>query len=56
MAASGGDALEAFRNPDGGVVTVVFNAGPARTMTVAARGKKLRFSMPANGWATIVGR
>jgi glucosylceramidase len=55
VATSGGDAL-AFRNPDGGVVTVVFNAGPARTMTVATRGKKLRFSMPANGWATIVGR
>ena len=55
VATSGGDAL-AFRNPDGGVVTVMFNAGPARTMTVAARGKKLRFSMPANGWATIVAR
>ena len=52
VATSGGDAL-AFRNPDGGVVAVVFNAGPARTMTVAARGKKLRFSMPANGWATV---
>jgi glucosylceramidase len=52
---SGGDAL-AFRNPDGSVVAVVYNAGPARTMTVAAGGKKLAFEMPGNGWATVVTR
>jgi glucosylceramidase len=53
VATRGGDAL-AFKNPDGGVVAIVFNGGGARAMTVAALGKKLRFSMPANGWATVV--
>jgi len=48
-----GDAV-AFKNPDGSVVAVVFNAGSARTMTVAARGKTLQFPMPATGWATVV--
>jgi glucosylceramidase len=55
LATSGGDAL-AFRNPDGSIVTVVFNSGAAKTMTVAAAGKKLQFAMPANGWATVVAR
>ena len=53
VAARGGDAL-AFRNPDGSLITVLYNAGPARTMTVAAGGKTLRFDMPAAGWATVV--
>jgi len=52
---SGGDAL-AFRNPDGAVVAVVRNEGAARTMTVAAAGRKLQLAMPADGWATIVTR
>src|SRR5690349_22067646 len=53
VAARGGDAL-AFRNPDGSVVAVVYNAGGARTMTVAAAGATLQFAMPAGGWATVV--
>ena len=53
VATRGGDAL-AFRNPDGRIVTVVFNAGGARTMTVAAAGKKLAFAIPAGGWATVI--
>jgi glucosylceramidase len=53
VATRGGDAV-AFKNPDGSVVTVLYNAGSARTMTVAAAGKKLQFAMPANGWATVV--
>ena len=52
VATSGGDAL-AFKNPDGSVVAVMYNAGPAKTMTVAVAGKKLQFAMPANGWATV---
>ena len=48
----GGDAL-AFKNPDGSIVTVVYNSGAAKTMTVAVGGKKEQFAMPANGWATI---
>jgi glucosylceramidase len=49
---SGGDAL-AFRNPDGSLVVVVYNAGAAKTMTLAARGKSLQFAVPGNGWATV---
>ena len=49
---SGGDAL-AFKNPDGSLVTVVYNAGTANQTTVAVAGKKLQFDMPANGWATV---
>jgi glucosylceramidase len=48
----GGDAL-AFKNPDGSIVTVVYNSGAAKTMTVAVGAKKEQFAMPANGWATI---
>jgi glucosylceramidase len=55
VAARGGDAL-AFRNPDGTVVTVLYNGGAAKMMTVAAAGKTLRFAMPAAGWATVVAR
>jgi glucosylceramidase len=53
VAASGGDSL-AFKNPDGSVALVTFNAGAARTMTVAIAGGKLQFAMPAGGWATVV--
>jgi glucosylceramidase len=53
VATSGGDAL-AFRNPDGSVVTVVYNSGSARMMTVATAGQTLQFAMPSNGWATVV--
>jgi glucosylceramidase len=53
VATSGGDAV-AFKNPDGSIVVVLFNAGAAKTMTVAAAGKKLQFAMPSNGWATVV--
>jgi len=49
---SGGDAL-AFKNPDGSITTVMFNSGGAKTAIVAVGGKKLQFSMPGNGWATI---
>jgi glucosylceramidase len=55
VATRGGDAL-AFKNPDGSVVAVMYNAGSAKTMTVAAAGKELQFAMPANGWATVVTR
>jgi len=53
VATSGGDAV-AFKNPDGSLISVLFNSGPAKTMIVAAAGKKLEFAMPSNGWATVV--
>jgi glucosylceramidase len=48
------DAL-AWKNPDGGLVTVVHNAGevPAETV-LAVGGETWRFSVPAQGWATLV--
>jgi glucosylceramidase len=54
-ATTGGDAV-AFKNPDGSVVAVMYNAGSARPVTVAVAGKKLQFAMPASGWATVVSR
>jgi glucosylceramidase len=53
VAASGGDAL-AFKNPNGSIVTVLYNSGGAKTTIVAASGKKFSFMMPGSGWATVV--
>ncbi len=52
VATSGGDAL-AFRNPDGRLVVVMYNAAGARTFRVAAANQKVQFAIPANGWATV---
>ena len=35
-------------------IAVMRNGGAARTLTVAARGKKVQLAMPADGWATVV--
>jgi glucosylceramidase len=53
VATRGGDAL-AFRNPDDGEVVVLYNAGGARTITVAAAGQRVQLAMPGDGWATVV--
>jgi glucosylceramidase len=50
---SGGDAL-AFKNPDGSIVAVMYNSGGAGNYIVQIAGKKLQFSMPGTGWATVV--
>jgi glucosylceramidase len=55
IATSGGDSV-AFKNPDGSIVVVMYNAGAARTLTVAIAGKKLQLAMPGQGWATVVSR
>ncbi len=50
---SGGDAL-AFKNPDGTIVTVLYNSGTsAKTTILSVAGKKVQFSIPADGWATV---
>jgi glucosylceramidase len=49
---TGGDAV-AFKNPDGSIITVIYNSGGAKTEIVAVGGKKLQFMMPGNGWATV---
>ena len=54
VATSGGDAV-AFKNPDGHIVAVMYNSGSANSAyVVSIGGQKLQFSMPANGWATVV--
>jgi glucosylceramidase len=50
--ANGGDAL-AFKNPDGSLVTVMYSPEARSDYTVAIGGKKLQFSIPAGGWATV---
>ena len=51
---SGGDAV-AFKNPNGSIVAVMYNSGAASdSYTVSIGGQKYQFSMPANGWATVV--
>jgi len=53
VAVTGGDAV-AFKNPDGSLVTVLFNSGAATTTTVAlGGGTSVQVQMPAQGWATI---
>lgn len=48
----GGDAV-AFKNPDGSIVTVLYNSGGPTQATVAVGGKNLQFDMPGDGWATV---
>jgi len=53
LGTTGGDAL-AFKNPDGSLVAVLFNSGPANDhYVVAIGGKLLQFAMPSKGWATL---
>jgi len=44
----------AFRNPDGSIVTVLFNPGAAAQPVITVGGTTWQFSIPANGFATIV--
>ncbi len=47
------DAL-AFRNPDGSIVTQVYNQGAADvSTTIDVRGALYQFDLPAHGWATL---
>ena len=52
LTVTGGDAL-AFKNPDGSVVTVVYNSGAATQITLSVGGNMVHFQAPANGWATV---
>ena len=54
VATSGSGSSLGFKNPDGSIVTVMYNSGAASTYTLAVGGKKLQFAMPANGFATVV--
>jgi glucosylceramidase len=53
---SGGDAV-AFRNGDGSLIAVIFNAGSAKaSYTVSIGGRRVQLAMPASGWATVAVR
>jgi glucosylceramidase len=56
LTTTGGDAV-AFKNPDGSVITVMYNSGAAKPAYIVKIGTKtMQFSMPAAGWATVVSR
>lgn len=47
------DAL-AFKNPDGGLVTIVYNSGgSAQQLTLGGGSRTVSFSVPAHGFATV---
>jgi len=51
---SGSMDAVAFKNPDGSIVTEVYNKGTtAKTTTVAIGSVSYRFDVPAHGWATL---
>jgi glucosylceramidase len=52
---TGGDAL-AFKNPDGSLVVAMYNSGAEKSTTVGIGNKKLQFTLPGTGWATVVAK
>ena len=51
---TGSDDALAFENPDGSIVTEVYNAGTSPKTTTLGVGSSLyRFDVPAHGWATL---
>lgn len=53
LTVTGGSAL-AFKNPDGSIVTIVYNnSGSAAQTVVSVGGKMYQVSVPAYGWATL---
>lgn len=54
VAISGSKDAVAFKNPDGSVVTEVYNGtDSAQTTTIAVSGGTYQFDVPAHGWATL---
>jgi len=52
---SGNNNAVAFKNADGSVVLALYNSGSASpSFTVQIKGQNYQFSMPAQGWATVV--
>ena len=47
------DAL-AFKNPDGSIVTEIYNGGPSpKTTSIGVHSALYRFDVPSHGWATL---
>ena len=55
VAARGGDAL-AFKNPDGSIVAVMYNAGAAKTLTVATPARSCSSRCPATAGPLLSSR
>lgn len=53
LGTQGGNAL-AFKNPDGSVVTILYNSGNGPSqVTLSVGGTMLQFEIPGSGWATV---
>ena len=51
---SGSDDALAFKNPDGSVVTEIYNGtGASKTTTLALGSAFYQFDVPSHGWATL---
>jgi glucosylceramidase len=49
-----GEQALAFQNPDGSIITVVFNPdADAKDVTLAVKETLLEFTVPGQGWATV---
>ncbi len=54
IAVTGSNDALAFLNPDGSIVTEVYNKDAApKTTTVSVSGSFYRFDVPSHGWATL---
>jgi glucosylceramidase len=55
IAVNGSKDAFAFKNPDGSVVTQIYNSGGSAKKTTVQVGSALfQFDVPAHGWATLV--
>jgi glucosylceramidase len=53
LSVQGGNAL-AFKNPDGSIVTTIYNSNnQASQTTLAVGGTNVQFEIPGGGWATV---
>jgi glucosylceramidase len=54
IAVSGSNDALAFKNPDGSIVTEVYNGGGSpKTTSVAVGATHYQFEVPSHGWATL---
>jgi glucosylceramidase len=54
IAISGSKDALAFKNPDGSIITEIYNGtGSPKTTTIAVGGALYQFEVPSHGWATF---
>ena len=54
VATSGSTDVVAFKNTNGSVVAAMYNPNAAATYIVMIKNQRYQFSMPSQGWATLV--